>query len=99
MRASLLRRGLIALAAVGMISTVAVQAASADSYVDRNDAVVVHPNPGYNATFVNGPTDPVAIILTSNGAGSVPLAVQFVPNYDGATIITPGVGWVNVNSK
>jgi hypothetical protein len=95
MRASYIRRGLVALAAAGMISVGLVGAVSAQSYADDNGALTVIPNPGYNATLVHPGSHPAAVILGSNGMGDVPLAVQFLPDMSGATVLTPGVSVLN----
>ena len=95
MRASYIRRGLVALAAAGMISVGLVGAASAQSYADNNGALTVIPNPGYNSTLVHTGSSPAAVILVSNGAGDVPLAIQFLPPVSGATVLQPGISELN----
>ena len=95
MRASYIRRGLVALAAAGMISVGLVGVANAQSYADDNGALTVNPNPGYNATLVHPGSHPAAAILVSNGMGDVPLAVEFLPDLTGATVYTPGINVLN----
>ncbi|HET7095183.1 MAG TPA: hypothetical protein VFI22_16965 [Thermomicrobiales bacterium] len=95
MRASYIRRGLVALAAAGMISVGVAGAVSAQSYADDNGALSVIPTAGYNSTLVHPGSHPASVILASNGMGDVPLAVQFIPDLNGATVLTPGVSILN----
>jgi hypothetical protein len=95
MRASSMRRGLVALAAAGMVSVGVVGAVSAQSYADKNGALAEDPNPGYNATLVHPGSSPAAEILVTNGSGDVPLAIQFLPSQSGGTVIEPGVSDLN----
>jgi hypothetical protein len=95
MRASYIRRGLVALAAAGLVSVGIAGAASAQSYADDNGALTVIPTAGYNSTLVHPGSHPASVILTSNGMGDVPLAVQFIPDLSGATVLTPGVSVLN----
>ena len=80
MRASSIRRGLVALAAAGMISVGLIGVARAQSYADKNGALAEDPNPGYAATLVHPGSSPAAEILVSNGSGDVSLAIQFLPS-------------------
>ena len=88
------RRGLIAFAAVATLSAGFVGAAGAQAVVDGDDAIVWNPIPGYTYDVVHTDGERTAI-LGIGGAGALnPVAVRFVPDFDGAAvlnIVTPDV--------
>jgi hypothetical protein len=88
------RRGLIAFAAVATLSAGFVGAAGAQAVVDGDDAIVWNPIPGYTYEVVHTEGERTAV-LGIGGAGALhPVAVRFVPDFDGAAImniVTPDV--------
>jgi hypothetical protein len=89
------RRGLIAFAAVATLSAGFAGAASAQAFIDGDDAIVLGAVPGYDVQVVHTASgERTALLGVSTGAGNHPVAVRFIPDFDGAAIfnvITPDV--------
>lgn len=89
------RRGLIAFAAVATLSAGFVGAAGAQSMIDGDDAIVLGTVPGYDLQIVHTTAGERSAILGIGGsAANFPVAVRFLPDFDGAAIInvvTPDV--------
>lgn len=87
------RRGLIAFAAVATLSAGfagGVGAQSPGAVVDGDDAIVWVPVPGYTYEIVHTPDGERSSLLALGITGGVhPVAVQFLPDIDGAAIIDP----------
>ena len=81
------RRGLIAFAAVATISAGFAGAASAEAVVDGDDAIVWNEIPGYDYEVVHTDGHRTALLAISTGAGLHPVAVRFLPEFDGAAIM------------
>ena len=86
------RRGLIAFATVATLSAGFAGAAGAQSpgaVIDGDDAIVWVPVPGYSYEIVHA-DGARASLLAVGVAGSLhPVAVQFLPDFDGAAVIDP----------
>jgi hypothetical protein len=86
------RRGLIAFAAVATLSAGFAGVAGAQSpgaVVDGDDAIVYVPVPGYSYEVVHADGVRSSLLALSTGAGDHPVAVQFLPDFDGAAVIDP----------
>lgn len=86
------RRGLIAFATVATLSAGfagGVGAQSPGAVVDGDDAIVWVPVPGYSYEIVHVDGARSSLLGLSTGAGLHPVAVQFLPDFDGAAIIDP----------
>lgn len=81
------RRGLVAFAAVATISAGLAGAASAQAVIDGDDAVVWNPIPGYDYEVVHTEGERTAVLGVSNGAGTAPVVVRFLPDFDGAAVM------------
>lgn len=81
------RRGLIAFATVATLSAGFAGVAGAQAVIDGDDAIVWNPIPGYDYAPVHTEGERTAIIGVSNGAGTVPVVVRFLPDFDGAAIM------------
>jgi hypothetical protein len=89
------RRGLIAFAAVATVSGAFAGVAGAQSpgaVVDGDDAIVWVPIPGYTYDIVHTDGARTAALGISTGGGTYPVVVSFLPDFDGAGVITPGPG-------
>jgi hypothetical protein len=87
------RRGLVAFAAVATLTLGLSGVASAQSpgaTTVGDDAIVFGAVPGYvyDIVYVNGA--PSAALGVGVAGGRFPVAVEFVPDVNGAAIITPG---------
>lgn len=88
------RRGLIAFATVATVSAGLAGAASADAVIDGDDAIVWNPIPGYSYEVIHADGARSSLLALSTGAGDHPVAVRFLPDFDGAAImniVTPDV--------
>lgn len=89
------RRGLIAFATVATLSAGFVGAAGAQAVIDGDDAIVWGPIPGYTYDVVHTDGERTAILaLGVPGVAANPVAVRFLPDFDGAAImniVTPDV--------
>ena len=81
------RRGLIAFAAVATLSAGFVGAAGAQAVVDGDDAVVWGAVPGYDVQVVHTDGERTAVLALGGPAALHPVAVRFVPDFDGAAIM------------
>lgn len=84
------RRGLVAFAAVATLTLGLSGVASAQSpgaVVDGDDAIVWVPVLGFVYDIVHTPEGERAAVLAVGPNGPV---VEFVPDFDGAAVITPG---------
>ena len=95
------RRGLIAFAAVATLSLGFSGVAGAQqpgafpgnspgALVDDDDAIVYVPIPGYTYDIVHADGARSAILAVGILGGDHPVAVEFLGDFDGAAIITPG---------
>lgn len=88
------RRGLIAFATVATLSAGFVGAAGAQAVIDGDDAIVWGPIPGYDYEVVHTEGERTAILAIGGPAAANPVAVRFLPDFDGAAImniVTPDV--------
>jgi hypothetical protein len=88
------RRGLIAFAAVATLSLGFASGVGAQAVIDGDDAIVWNPIPGYDYEVVHTEGERTAVLGLSTGAGLYPVAVRFLPDFDGAAImniVTPDV--------
>ena len=88
------RRGLIAFAAVATLSAGFVGAAGAQAVIDGDDAIVWGPIPGYDYEVVHTDGERTAVLALGGPAANHPVAVRFLPDFDGAAImnlVTPDV--------
>ena len=88
------RRGLIAFATVATLSAGFVGAAGAQAVVDGDDAIVWNPIPGYDYEIVHTDGERTAVLAVGGPAAHHPVAVRFLPDFDGAAImnlVTPDV--------
>ncbi|MCA9877166.1 MAG: hypothetical protein KC442_05280 [Thermomicrobiales bacterium] len=88
------RRGLIAFAAVATLSAGFVGAAGAQAVVDGDDAIVWNPIPGYDYEIVHTNGERSSLLAVGGPAAYHPVAVRFLPDFDGAAImniVTPDV--------
>jgi hypothetical protein len=89
------RRGLIAFATVATLSAGLAGVASADAVIDGDDAIVWNPIPGYDYEVIHTPDGERSSLLAIGGpAANHPVAVRFLPDFDGAAvmnIVTPDV--------
>ena len=97
------RRGLIAFATVALVSTGVAGAVSAQSIgggaigcssagiSDDGDAIVVGATPGYiNCALLSTPGHGESAIIAIGAADSAfPVAIQFIPDVNGAAVINP----------
>ena len=94
------RRGLIAFAAVATLSLGFAGVASAQgpgahpgtspgAVIDGDDAIVFAPVPGYAYDIVHADGVRSSILAVGIAGGLHPVAVQFVPDFDGAAVIYP----------
>ena len=96
--AQLVRRGLIAFAAVASMSLGFVGVASAQSsgtagFTPDGDPVVLAVIPGYDYALVNTPGyGQTAVIGIGLFPGSETVVVQFTPDVSGPTIVDPVTG-------
>ncbi|MBL8126089.1 MAG: hypothetical protein JNM64_00535 [Chloroflexia bacterium] len=81
------RRGLIAFAAVATLSAGFVGAAGAQAVIDGDDAIVWNPIPGYDYEVVHTDGERTAVLALGGPAALHPVAVRFVPDFDGAAIM------------
>jgi hypothetical protein len=87
------RRGLIAFAAVAMLSVGFSGVAGAQSpgaVIDDDDAIVFLPVPGYAYDIVHADGVRSAILAVGGPGSNYPVVVEFLPAFDGAAVITPG---------
>ena len=87
------RRGLVAFAAVATLTLGLSGVASAQSpgaTIFDDDAFVFNPVFGYAYDIVTTDGDPTAILAVGTAGGNWPVVVEFMPDIDGAAIITPG---------
>ena len=90
------RRGLIAFAAVATLSLGFTGVASAQgpgwspgAVVDGDDAIVWVPAPGYAYDIVHADGARSSLLAVGIAGGTHPVAVQFLPDFDGAAVIDP----------
>ena len=87
------RRGLVAFAAVATLtfglSGVAV-AQSPGAIINNDDAYVFLPVLGYGYDIVYTDGDATAVLAVATPGGNWPVVVEFLPDIDGAAVITPG---------
>ena len=81
------RRGLIAFAAVATLSAGFVGAAGAQAVIDGDDAIVWNPIPGYTYEVVHTEGERTAVLAVGVEGAVHPVAVRFVPDFDGAAIM------------
>ena len=82
------RRGLIAFAAVATLSVGFASGAGAQATIDGDDAIVWIPVPGYATEVVHTPSgERTAVLGISTGGGTYPVAVRFLPDFDGAAVM------------
>jgi hypothetical protein len=95
------RRSLIAFAAVATLTFGLSGVASAQgpgalpgtspgAGVDNGDAIVYVPIPGYTYDVVHTNGERTAILAVGITGGVNPVVVEFLPDFSGAAIITPG---------
>ena len=95
------RRGLIAFAAVATLSLGfsgvagaqgpgALPGTSPGAGIDGDDAIVYVPIPGYAYDIVHADGARSAILAVGITGGNNPVVVEFLPDFNGAAIITPG---------
>ena len=91
------RRGLVAFAAVatltfGLSGVAGAQGpgTSPGAGVDNGDAIVYVPVPGYAYDIVHTNGARTAILAVGITGGVNPVVVEFLPDFTGAAIITPG---------
>src|SRR5215203_1176569 len=95
------RRGLVAFAAVATLTFGLSGVASAQgpgalpgtspgAGVDNGDAIVYVPIPGYAYDVVHTDGTRTAILAVGITGGLNPVVVEFLPDFTGAAIITPG---------
>jgi hypothetical protein len=95
------RRGLVAVAAIatltfGLSGVASAQGAGAlpgtspGAGVDNGDAIVYVPVPGYAYDVVHTDGVRTAILAVGITGGLNPVVVEFLPDFTGAAIITPG---------
>ena len=87
------RRGLVAFAAVATLTLGLSGVASAQSpgaVVDGDDAIVWVPIPGYAYDIVHTDGERTAVLAVGLVGSAFPVVVEFMPDFDGAAIITPG---------
>ncbi len=91
------RRGLVAFAAVATLTLGLSGVASAQgpggspgAGVDNGDAIVYVPVPGYAYDIVHTNGERTAVLAVGVAGGVNPVVVEFLPDFDGAAIITPG---------
>ena len=81
------RRGLIAFATVATLSAGFAGVAGAQATVDGDDAIVWNPIPGYDYEVVHSQGERSALLGISTGAGTYPVVVRFLPEFDGAAVM------------
>jgi hypothetical protein len=95
------RRGVVAFAAVATLTLGLSGVAGAQqpgafpgnspgAVVDADDAIVYVPVPGYAYDIVHTDGERTAILAVGVTGGLYPVVVEFLPDFDGAAIITPG---------
>jgi hypothetical protein len=87
------RRGLVAFAAVATLTLGLSGVASAQSpggVTSGDDAFVFLPVPGYAYDIVWVDGAPSAALGVGVAGGLYPVAVEFLPDVDGAAVISPG---------
>jgi len=91
------RRGLVAFAALATLTFGLSGVASAQgpgtspgAGVDNGDAIVYVPVPGYAYDVVHTNGERTAILAVGITGGVNPVVVEFLPDFSGAAIITPG---------
>jgi hypothetical protein len=83
----------VAFATVAMLSVGFAGVAGAQSpgaTIDGDDAIVWNPVPGYSYEVVHADGARSSLLGISTGAGTYPVVVSFLPDFDGAAIINPG---------
>lgn len=81
------RRGLIAFATVATVSAGLVGVASADAVIDGDDAIVWNPIPGYDYQIIHSNGERSSLLAIGGPAAAHPVAVRFLPDFDGAAIM------------
>ena len=87
------RRSLIAIAAVATLTFGLSGVASAQSpgaVIDGDDAIVWVPLPGYAYDIVHTDGERTAVLAVGLLDSTQPVVVEFLGDFDGAAIITPG---------
>ena len=87
------RRGLVAFAAVETLTfglSGVADAQSPGAVINNDDAFVYLPVVGYTYDIVYTDGDPTAILAVGLVDSAWPVVVEFVPEFDGAAVITPG---------
>ena len=87
------RRGLVAFAAVATLTVGLSGVASAQSpgaVVDGDDAIVWVPVLGYAYDIVHTDGERTAVLAVGVTGGENAVVVEFMPDFDGAAVITPG---------
>jgi hypothetical protein len=87
------RRGLVAFAAVATLTLGLSGVASAQSpgaVVDGDDAIVYNPVLGYVYDIVHTDGERTAVLAVGVAGGNWPVVVEFIPDFNGAAVITPG---------
>ncbi len=79
------RRGLIAFATVATLS--AGFAGVASAVIDGDDAIVWNPIPGYDYEIVHVDGERSSLLAVGGPAANHPVAVRFLPDFDGAAIM------------
>ncbi len=89
------RRGLIAFATVATLSAGFAGVTSAQqSVIDGDDAIVWMPIPGYTYDVIHVNGERSALLAVGGAGANFPVAVRFLPDFDGAAImniVTPDV--------
>ena len=87
------RRGLVAFAAVATLTFGLSGVAGAQSpgaVIDGDDAIVWVPVLGYTYDIVETDGVRTAVLAVGGPGANWPVVVEFVPEFDGAAVITPG---------
>jgi hypothetical protein len=87
------RRSLVAFAAVATLTLGLTGVASAQSpgaVIDGDDAIVWVPIPGYAYDIVHTDGARTAVLAVGLLDSTAPVVVEFLGDFDGAAIITPG---------
>jgi len=88
------RRGLIAFATVATLSAGFAGVTSAQSVIDGDDAIVWNPIPGYTYDVISVNGERSSLLAIGGAGANFPVAVRFLPEFDGAAImniVTPDV--------